>query len=133
MKRKEFLKKGALGAVASVAGASTLLSSCKSDAVESTAGGININSNKTYKWRMTTVWGKNFPVFGEGANLLAEWVEKMSGGRFKIDVYGSGELVPGLEAFGTIRKVQPKWARVLPIIGQEKRLRQLFLRQYLLE
>lgn len=101
MKRKEFLKKSALGAVAGVAGASTLMSSCKSDATEGSSAGINVNSNKKINWRMTTVWGKNFPVFGEGANLLAEWVDKMSGGRFKIKIFGAGELAPGLEAFGT--------------------------------
>jgi TRAP-type mannitol/chloroaromatic compound transport system substrate-binding protein len=101
MKRKDFLKSGAFGAIAGVTGLG-MVSSCQSENKNSESGAINapnINSNKTIKWRMTTVWGKNFPVFGEAANKLSEWVEIMSGGRFKIKVYGSGELVPGLESF----------------------------------
>ena len=101
MKRKDFLKKGAMGVVAGAAGVG-LLSSCanESDANTSIAA-PSINSNKTVNWRMTTVWGKNFPVFGEAANKLSEWVNLMSGGRFKIKIFGSGELVPGLESFDT--------------------------------
>jgi len=102
MKRKEFLKRGALGAVAGATGLG-LISGCQNE-TSSTATGSdapNINSNKTFNWRMTTVWGKNFPVFGEAANKLSEWVETMSNGRFKIKIFGSGELVPGLESFDT--------------------------------
>jgi len=102
MKRKEFLKKAAIGAVAGATGLG-LISSCQNE-TSSTATGSdapNINSNKTFNWRMTTVWGKNFPVFGEAANKLSEWVETMSNGRFKIKIFGSGELVPGLESFDT--------------------------------
>lgn len=103
MKRKEFLKKGAIGAVA---GAASLgfISSCQSDTSSEKSAGSgapNINTNKTFNWRMTTVWGKNFPVFGEAANKLSQWVETMSNGRFKIKIFGSGELAPGLEAFDT--------------------------------
>lgn len=102
MKRKEFIKKGLLGA-AGVTGVGALVSSCQGDTGSATAAvpSVNINANKTFNWRMTTVWGKNFPVFGEAANLLSEWVEVMSGGRFKIKIFGAGELVPGLEAFDT--------------------------------
>lgn len=102
MKRKDFLKKGALGAVAGVTGLG-LISSCKNE-TNTTSTGVNapnINLNKTANWRMTTVWGKNFPVFGEAANKLSKWVDIMSNGRFKIKIFGSGELVPGLESFDT--------------------------------
>jgi len=99
MKRKDFIKKGLLSA-AGVAGVGSL-SSCQGDTGTATAPSVNINTNETFKWRMTTVWGKNFPVFGEAANLLSEWVDTMSRGRFKIKIFGSGELVPGLEAFDT--------------------------------
>jgi len=100
MKRKDFLKKGALGAVAGAAGLG-LITSCNDEAVVKDISVPNINTGKTVKWRMTTVWGKNFPVFGEAANKLSEWVDTMSNGRFKIKVFGSGELVPGLESFDT--------------------------------
>ena len=102
MKRKDFLKKGALGAVAGVAGMG-LISSCNGggNATSGDVSAVNINTNKTFNWRMTTVWGKNFPVFGEAANKLSEWVDTMSNGRLKIKIYGAGELAPGLESFDT--------------------------------
>jgi len=98
MKRKDFIQKG-LGSVAGLAAGTALLNSCGSE--ESTASKVNINMNKTFNWKMTTVWGKNFPVLGESANYLADWVGKMSGGRLNIKVFGSGELAPGLESFYT--------------------------------
>ena len=84
------------------AGSLALLSGCKNDkSTETDLASVNVNFNKKVLWRMITVWGKNFPVLGESANLLSQWVEQMSGGRFKIKVFGSGELVPGLESFDT--------------------------------
>ena len=51
---------------------------------------------------MVTTWPPNFPILGEGCKLMADWVEKMSGGRLKIQVFGGGELVPPLEAFDAV-------------------------------
>ena len=101
MKRKDFLKKGLLGAAA--LGTTSLLSSCQPE-TEKKAGAEapKVNFNNTYQWRMTTVWGKNFPVLGEAANLLADSIYEMSGGRMSIKIFGSGELVPGYETFDAV-------------------------------
>jgi len=96
MKRKDFLKKGLIAAAATPA----ILSGCKNEVAETDAP--NIITNKKYKWRMVTTWPPNFPVLGEAANLLSEWVSKMSGGRLEIKVYGAGELVPPFEAFEAV-------------------------------
>lgn len=61
-----------------------------------------INFNKTVLWKMVTTWPPNFPVVGEGCNMFADFVEKMSGGRMKIQVYGGGELIPSLECFDAV-------------------------------
>ncbi len=84
MKRRDFIKKAAL-----------------------TAGILSFNppaihARKRFRARMVTTWPPNFPVIGEGANLLARWIEEMSGGRLRIRVYGGGELVPPLEAFDAV-------------------------------
>lgn len=101
MKRKDFIKKGILGGTA--VGLGSLLSGCKSDNKENDKTEIpNINFNNSYDWRMTTVWGKNFPVLGESANMLANLVNKMSGGRMTIKIFGGGELVPGYETFDAV-------------------------------
>lgn len=100
MKRNEFLKKGLMGAAGLATAAALTACGDDPDNVGADAGAKTV-STQTFKWRMTTVWGKNFPVFGEAANLLSQWVDTMSNGRLKIKVFGSGELVPGLESFDT--------------------------------
>ena len=47
-----------------------------------------------YNWKMVTTWPKNFPGLGTGAQYLADTIQKLSGGRIKVTVYGAGELVP---------------------------------------
>lgn len=56
-----------------------------------------------YKWTMSTTWPPNFPLLGEGCSLFAQWVEEMSNGQMKIEVYGAGELIPALETFDAVR------------------------------
>jgi len=95
MKRRNFLTKSALATV----GATSLASCLQS---EEKATGPYVNFNNTYRWKMTTTWPPNFPVVGEGCKLLADWVNKMSGGRMEITVYGGGELIPALEGFDAV-------------------------------
>jgi TRAP-type mannitol/chloroaromatic compound transport system substrate-binding protein len=51
---------------------------------------------------MVTAWPKNFPGLGTNANLLAQMINTMSGGRIKIKVYGAKELVPAFEVFDAV-------------------------------
>lgn len=67
-----------------------------------TPSDINIQTKKTFRWKMTTTWPPNFPVVGEGCQMMAEWVRTMSGGRLDITVYGGGELIPALEGFDAV-------------------------------
>ncbi|MGA0232605.1 MAG: TRAP transporter substrate-binding protein [Saprospiraceae bacterium] len=101
MKRKQFIKRTIKGSLGMVAG-STLLSSC-SEPVEQGIATPAVNFNQSFKWRMVSVWPKNFPVFGEADNKFIEWVELMSGGRLQIKLFAKGELVPALETFDTVQ------------------------------
>lgn len=92
--RKKFLRDGSLLLAGGIS-----LKSCKEENQNQSA---NIISNKKYKWKMVTTWPPNFPVLGEGANLFAQWVKELSGGRMEIKVFGGGELVPPLEAFDAV-------------------------------
>lgn len=92
--RKQFIIDASLAT-----GALLTAGSCKSPKVES---GPAIISNKKVKWKMVTTWPANFPVLGEGCNMLAKWVDEMSGGRFQIKVYGGGELAPALQTFDAV-------------------------------
>ncbi|RMF67997.1 MAG: TRAP transporter substrate-binding protein, partial [Calditrichaeota bacterium] len=95
IKRREFLKKGSAVALTG----STLILGCGSQPGGDTAA---IHSNKRFEWNMVTTWPPHFPVMGEGADMMAQWIDVMSGGRLKIRVYGGGELVPALETFDAV-------------------------------
>ena len=95
--RRKFIEKS----LASIAGVSAV-TSCISASEEKVKQSVNINFNKSYKWKMVTTWSPNMPVLGEGCNMFSEWVKKMSGGRLDIKVYGGGELIPSLESFDAV-------------------------------
>lgn len=76
------------------------ITGCGSDK-QSTAQGETAEV-KTYQWKMVTSWPKNFPGLGTGPETFSKYVEKMSGGRLTVKVFGAGELVPGLEVFDTV-------------------------------
>ncbi len=96
--RKSFFKGIALGTIS----LPFLIRACGGKNVAQNITAPNILSAKKYRWKMVTTWPPNFPVLGEGCNLFAQWVNEMSDGRLAIEVYGSGELVPGLQAFDTV-------------------------------
>ena len=89
MKRRDFIKKVGVGVAAATA----------ATAVKAPY----VIAKKKYIWKMCTTWPPHFPVLGEGADLFAKWVEEMSDGRMKIEVYGGGELVPALGVFDAVR------------------------------
>lgn len=97
MQKRKFLKKLGLGLIGT-----TGLAGVACSTEETKDQSINVNFNKTYRWKMTTTWPPNFPVLGEGCQYLANWVKKMSGGRMEITVYGGGELIPALEGFDAV-------------------------------
>jgi TRAP-type mannitol/chloroaromatic compound transport system substrate-binding protein len=54
------------------------------------------------QWRMVTSWPRGFPGLGVGAERIARRVGEMSGGRFTIQVFAAGQLVPALGAFDAV-------------------------------
>jgi TRAP-type mannitol/chloroaromatic compound transport system substrate-binding protein len=51
---------------------------------------------------MVTTWPPGFPILGDAASKVAEWLNEMSEGRLKVRVYGGGELIPALEGFEAV-------------------------------
>ncbi len=99
IRRKTFLKGLAIGTLS----LPLTIRGCMGQNVAQRNGGPNVITNRKYRWKMVTTWPPAFPVLGEAAQLFADTVARMSGGRIEIRVYGGGELVPALECFDAVR------------------------------
>ncbi|HKI78224.1 MAG TPA: TRAP transporter substrate-binding protein [Ignavibacteriaceae bacterium] len=98
IQRREFLKSASVAAIAAGSGM-TMLSGCSTE--EKNKSTV-INTGETFEWKMVTTWPPHFPLLGEFADNMAEWIGKISNGRLKIQVYGGGELIPALETFDAV-------------------------------
>jgi len=96
MKRREFVSKMGLGAIAGAG----LLSGCSKK--EEQGGSVQSAAKTEIKWDMVTTWPKDFPGLGTGANTLARMINEMSGGRMQVTVYGAKEIVPAFEVFDAV-------------------------------
>jgi TRAP-type mannitol/chloroaromatic compound transport system substrate-binding protein len=54
------------------------------------------------RWKMVTTWPKNFPGLGTAPENFSRLVERMSGGRLLVQVYGAGEIVPAFGVFDAV-------------------------------
>ncbi len=54
------------------------------------------------QWRMVTSWPRGFPGLGVGAERIARRIGEMSGGRFTVQVFAAGQLVPPLGVFDAV-------------------------------
>ena len=75
MKRRDVLKAGALGA----AGATLATPALSQNVIE---------------WKMVAAWPKNLPGPGVAAQMLADRITALSGGRIEVKLFAAGELVP---------------------------------------
>jgi len=58
-----------------------------------------VHAQQRFQWRMSTSWTPALDVLQGGAQRLARIVEEMTGGRFKIQVFAGGELMPAFGCF----------------------------------
>ena len=87
MKRRDVLKKGALG-LGAVAASSTI-------AAPALAAG-------TKEIVMVSTWPRDFPGLGTGAQRFADRLEKMSDGKFKVNYFAGGERVKPFDSFDEV-------------------------------
>ena len=52
------------------------------------------------KWRLASSYPKSLDTVFGGAGLLAKRVSDLTGGKFEIQVFAAGEIVPGLQEIG---------------------------------
>jgi TRAP-type mannitol/chloroaromatic compound transport system substrate-binding protein len=82
MKRRDFLKVSATGAVAAAAVASPAIA----------------QSSPEIKWRMTSSFPKSLDTIYGASVEFAKYVADMTDNKFQIQVFSAGEIVPGLQA-----------------------------------
>ncbi|WP_186388871.1 MULTISPECIES: TRAP transporter substrate-binding protein [unclassified Stappia] len=87
MKRRDFLKTAGVGAVATAA-TGTLAAPAIAQDVK--------------RWKMVTAWPKNLPGPGVAAQMLADRITALSGGRIEVQLFAAGELVPGNGVFDAV-------------------------------
>jgi TRAP-type mannitol/chloroaromatic compound transport system substrate-binding protein len=59
----------------------------------------NVIAQPKVQWRMSTAWTAALDVPQGAAQRLAKVVEEMSGGRFRIEVFPGGQIMPPLGCF----------------------------------
>ena len=105
MKRRNF---GRNFASASLAGglSATALASCNSSSTQSAneASASSDSAQPRVEWRMAATWTKAVDVVFGSAEILSARVKAMTGGRFVITPYESGEIVGGLEVFDAVKE-----------------------------
>ncbi len=85
MDRRGFIRKSALGALG-VAGAGALSTPAIAQSLPKV------------QWRCTSSFPKSLDTIYGGADDLAKYVKEATDGNFEIQVFASGEIVPGLQA-----------------------------------
>ena len=83
MERRQLLKAGTVGAAATTLAAPAIAEDVR-------------------QWNMVTAWPKNLPGPGVAAQLLADRITTLSGGRIEVKLYAAGELVPGRGVFDAV-------------------------------
>src|SRR5512142_895192 len=67
------------------------------------AGIAPAHAQAAIRWRLASSFPKSLDTLFGGANVFADAVKKMSGGKFEISTNAAGELMP---AFGVVDGVQ---------------------------
>ena len=98
MKRRDFIKVAGIG----VAGAATV------------AAPAIAQSMPEIKWRMTTSWPKSLDTLHGGAELMAKAVGEATDGKFQIQTFAAGEIVPGLQVLDAVQSATVEMGHTAP-------------------
>ena len=85
MKRRQFLTAAGAGAVATTVAAPAIA-----------------QSSPEIKWRLTSSFPKSLDTIYGGAEVMAKMVSELTDGKFQIQVFAAGEIVPGLQALDAV-------------------------------
>ena len=95
MRRRQLIDRLAIAATTS-----TILVACDQT---NNSPGVQGADLPNIRWRMVTSWPKSLDTIYGGATTVCDRVAAMTGGRFTIEPYAAGEIVPGLEVLDAVQ------------------------------
>jgi len=87
MKRRDFLKKGAVGVGGAAAASTVAAPAIAQERIEIT---------------MVTTWPRDFPGLGTGAQRFAQRLSDMTDGRMQVEYFAAGERVAAFDSFDEV-------------------------------
>ncbi|MGF1540926.1 MAG: TRAP transporter substrate-binding protein [Pleurocapsa sp.] len=64
---------------------------------------VQANSLPNVRWQMVTSWPKSLDTIFGGAQTICDRVAAMTGGRFTLEPFAAGEIVPALEVLDAVQ------------------------------
>jgi TRAP-type mannitol/chloroaromatic compound transport system substrate-binding protein len=64
---------------------------------------VQADSLPNIRWQMVTSWPKSLDTIFGGAQTICDRVSAMTGGKFTIQPFAAGEIVPGLEVLDAVQ------------------------------
>lgn len=99
MRRRQLLDRLAIAATTS-----TVLAACNTaNNATNNSPSAETSELPNLRWRMVTSWPKSLDTIYGGAQTVCDLVAAMTGGKFTIEPYAAGEIVPGLEVLDAVQ------------------------------
>ena len=99
MERRDFMKKAALGTAAGA-----LLTGCGNNTAEGQGSAPAVQTQPNVRWRLASSFARSLDTIYGAAEVLADRVNQLTGGRFVIRVYSGNEIVPPFEVLEAVQK-----------------------------
>src|SRR5262249_26194619 len=73
-------------------------------------------SNPTIKWRLTASWPKSLDTLYGACETFTKYVSEVTDGKFQIQNFAAGEIVPGLQVLDAVQNVHRRIGPQRPVL-----------------